>query len=174
MQRQMAGLKNGPHAHGKGLPAGVALVQAEAGGLAPHCAGLADNAAMGAYPAIRPQVRLDVGKGGCLGLELGGVQDGLGHGPGFLDYPQTLPEGYGYVKCNIAIKEAVLHFPYPAPRSGPCAQFYWASAQAGVRYAARFEGRMSRILTAALFVFTLSVPALAGALFPRGKTPAFP
>ena len=103
MQGQMAAFKDGPHTHGKGLTAGVALVQADPGGLALHGAGLAQNAAMGAGTAIGPKVGLHIGESRFLGLEMGGIQDGLGHGRGFRDYPVNLAFGAGYVKCNIAI-----------------------------------------------------------------------
>ena len=57
---------------------------------------------MGAGTTVSPKAGFHIGKGRLLSLEVGGVEDGIGHFGGFLDYLQTLPLAVGYVKCNIA------------------------------------------------------------------------
>ena len=82
MQRQMRGLKDGSHAHGEGLAAFVALVEAKAGGLALHLANAfaIGIAAMRANRALRPKTALDISKSGFFGLELRSGKNGVGHG----------------------------------------------------------------------------------------------
>ena len=80
MQRKMAVLEDRAHPHREGLLAGVALVEARAGRLAVQAADARRSAAMRANRAVRPKPRLDVGESGSFGLELRGVQNGLGHG----------------------------------------------------------------------------------------------
>ena len=80
VQGKVAGLENGPHAHGKGLPAAIALVEARTGGFArklPH--GL-PRVTVGANRAIRPKMRLNIRKGVRFGLELRGIEYRFGHG----------------------------------------------------------------------------------------------
>jgi hypothetical protein len=82
MQGKVRGLEDGPYADGEGLPALVALVKTHAGGFALH---LADAravavAAMRTGRTLWPQVRFDIGESAFFGLELGGVENGFGHG----------------------------------------------------------------------------------------------
>jgi hypothetical protein len=80
MQRQMRGLKNGPHSDSEGLAALVALVEADAGAFAlelPHALLFPAVVAAG---AIRPQPRLDIGEGGFFVLEMRGGKNICGHG----------------------------------------------------------------------------------------------
>lgn len=80
-QRDVAAFKNGAHADGEGLAAGVALVEAGPGGLALQRANPLLALAMRADRAVRPQLRFDVGESGCLIVEVfdgkGGLHDGL-------------------------------------------------------------------------------------------------
>src|SRR5581483_11559490 len=57
----VAGLEDGPDLDGEGLPALVALVRADSGGLAAHLANAIEAAAMRADGAVRPNARLNVG-----------------------------------------------------------------------------------------------------------------
>ena len=82
MQRQMRGLKDGPHAHGEWLAAVIALVEAHAGGCASHLADARSIsvAAVRADRTVRPKLRFDIGESAFFGLELGGIEHRLGHG----------------------------------------------------------------------------------------------
>ena len=77
----MRGFEDSSHAHGEGLPALIAFVEAEAGGLASHFPDAGDVvvSAVGAHRTVRPQARFDVGDGACFGLELRGIENGLSH-----------------------------------------------------------------------------------------------
>jgi hypothetical protein len=78
-QRQMGRLEDGPHSHGKGLAALVALVEARTGGLTLELAHAPPLAAVGAHGAIRPKPGFDVFEGGFLAMEMGLGKKGLGH-----------------------------------------------------------------------------------------------
>jgi hypothetical protein len=79
MQRQVAGLKDGPHAHGKGLLAAIALAKARTSGLAIQAAHAIAAAAMHAYRAVRPEMRFDVSESSGFVLKLGGAEYRGGH-----------------------------------------------------------------------------------------------
>jgi hypothetical protein len=79
VQRKVRRLENGPHPHGKGLLAGVALAKAGAGSFALKLAYALPLAAKRANRTIRPQVRLHEIKGRVLVLILGLGEDVLGH-----------------------------------------------------------------------------------------------
>jgi hypothetical protein len=96
----MAGLEDGPDLHGKGLPAGIALPEAWTVTLALKAASLPDHATVGANRPIRPKVGLYEGIGGGFVGELGGTENGLGHG--LTPYERTLILVDGDVKYNIA------------------------------------------------------------------------
>lgn len=55
IQRDMAGFKDGPHLHGKGLAAVPALVDANPGALAFQLLAIPDYPALGAYGTLRPK-----------------------------------------------------------------------------------------------------------------------
>jgi len=102
MQREVAVLENRADADGEGLAAGVALPQARTAALAGQAAdGLAVAiAAMRANRAFRPKVGLDIGKSGLFVVEVGGAQNGVGHGKSPM--ATMLYLAYGVVKCNVA------------------------------------------------------------------------
>jgi len=75
----MRRLENGPLAHGERLLARVAFVKASAGSFALQLADTIGATAMPAHRPIRPQLRLDIGKGSFFVLELRGVEDRFGH-----------------------------------------------------------------------------------------------
>jgi hypothetical protein len=79
VQGQVAGLKNGPDPHGERLAAGIALAQARTAGLAGQAAYALILAAMGADRALGPKAGFNVFERLGFGLELGGIQDGIGH-----------------------------------------------------------------------------------------------
>jgi hypothetical protein len=76
----MAGLKDGPHLHGKRLAAGVALPKAGTVALTLKAPSATYNATVGANWPIGPKMSLDEGIGGGLIVELLGAENGLGHG----------------------------------------------------------------------------------------------
>ena len=77
MQREMAGFEDGPDPHRKGLPAGVALAQANAGRLPLQPADmLLSRSAEGADSAIGPKVGFDVREGGVFVMEMRLGKDG--------------------------------------------------------------------------------------------------
>lgn len=80
MQRQMAVLKQRPHAHRERLLARVALVQSGTGRLAVKAANALGFLTMRTYGAIRPKPRLNVCEGRCFGQKLGFIQNRSGHG----------------------------------------------------------------------------------------------
>jgi hypothetical protein len=82
MQRQMGGLENGPHAHGKWLATLVAFVKAAAGGFASQLANalFISIAAMRASWAMRPKTTFDISESAFLILELRCGKNGIGHG----------------------------------------------------------------------------------------------
>lgn len=98
VQRDMAGLENGPDLDREGLAALVALPDAQTGGLALECAdlGAVGIAAMGAGRAVRPDAGFDVGQSGGFVVEVRGGEDRLAHA-------SNLGVGAGYVKYNIAV-----------------------------------------------------------------------
>jgi len=79
VQRDMARLEDGPDLDGERLPAGVALVNADAGALALKRSGAINDAAFRANPTVRPELRLDVGVSSCFAAETGFVKDRLWH-----------------------------------------------------------------------------------------------
>jgi hypothetical protein len=79
MQRQMAGLENGAHTHGKGLFAGVALAETGTSGFAVEAPNALRFPAVWADRSIRPKPRLDVFEGSGFGLELGARKYGSSH-----------------------------------------------------------------------------------------------
>ncbi len=79
MQRQVAGLENGPHAHGERLLAAVALAEPRPSGLAVQAADAISAAAKCANWAVRPEMRFDVNEGSGFVFKMGGVQYGSGH-----------------------------------------------------------------------------------------------
>jgi len=96
----VAGLKDCAYLDGEGLAALVALVSANAGGLAAHLADPLHAAAMRAHRAISPDARLYISVGGFFIVELGAGKDG--HGAYSLACPLYLGFLRGYVKYNIA------------------------------------------------------------------------
>jgi len=80
VQRQMAGLENGPHAHSEGLLAAVALAEAGSSGFPVQTADTITAAAMRADRAVGPETRFDVGESSGFVLELGVEKYGMGHG----------------------------------------------------------------------------------------------
>lgn len=80
MQRQVAGLKNGPHTHGERLLAAVTLAKAWTGGLAVQAADAITGAAKRANGTVGPEMRFDVFESSGFGFELGGGKDRGGHG----------------------------------------------------------------------------------------------
>jgi hypothetical protein len=100
MQRQVAILKNRPHADCEGLLAGVALVQARTRRLAVQAANAPRLAAVRANGAVRPQARLDVSEGCGLILKMRGRKYGLGHGE--ISNGRNTKSWAWYVKCNAA------------------------------------------------------------------------
>lgn len=76
MQLDVAGLEDGSNLDGEGLAAGIAFIDADTGALAAQRAALADRAAMGANPTVRPNVRLYEGVSGCLVVILGFGKNG--------------------------------------------------------------------------------------------------
>jgi hypothetical protein len=66
VQRNLAALEKGSHANGERLAALIALVEAEAGGLASHFAYPFHTTTVRANRVFRPQMRLNIGK--CLFL----------------------------------------------------------------------------------------------------------
>ena len=104
----MAVLENGPLAHRKSLAASVALAQARTAGFARQAAdpGLIRVAAMGANRAFRPKPFLDIGKSGVFVVEMGGGNQGLGHG--ISPMARILYQAYGVVKCNVAPRYSVM------------------------------------------------------------------
>jgi len=78
VHRNVTGLKDGADLHGERLPAGVALVGADAGRLPPHLGHALALAALRAGSPMRPNAGLDKGVGGFLVVE---VRSGkVGHG----------------------------------------------------------------------------------------------
>jgi hypothetical protein len=71
VHRNMAILKNGPDLDGKLLPAGIALIEANAGSLAVHLADSLFAPAVGANRAMEPYPSLDKGIGGFFILQVG-------------------------------------------------------------------------------------------------------
>ena len=80
MQRYVAFLKNGADFDGKGLAAGVALVEADPSGLALQGRALADRAAMRAETATLPYDCLDIGVSGGFVFEAGLIENRARHG----------------------------------------------------------------------------------------------
>jgi hypothetical protein len=76
----VAGLENGAHPDGERLLAGVAFVQARAGGFAVQLADALTAIALKAYRAIRPQLGFDIRKGGVFVVEMIGGKCGLDGG----------------------------------------------------------------------------------------------
>jgi len=100
LQGQMGRLEDGPHSDGKGLLAGVALVEPRTGGLALQATQALPLPAVMADGAGRPKPSLDIGEGGGFILEVGGGKNGGSHGE--ISYGHH-PTGRGkYVKCNVA------------------------------------------------------------------------
>jgi hypothetical protein len=79
MQRDMARFKDGSDLDGERLATSVALVDANAGALAPQQSRAIKDAAMRAYPTVRPNLRFDVGVSGALIAETGFVENGSRH-----------------------------------------------------------------------------------------------
>ena len=96
VQLDMAGLKNGPHADGEGLAAGVALVQADAGCFAFEGSAIVHDPAVRADAPERPQPSFDVGEGGFFTMEMIGGKSGL-HGV-FLRESSPISWGWG---CQV-------------------------------------------------------------------------
>lgn len=80
MQRQVRGFKDRTDANRKRLFAGVALAQAKPRGLAVQASDAIRLATVRADRTVGPQARFDVGECSGFGLELRGVENGLGHG----------------------------------------------------------------------------------------------
>jgi hypothetical protein len=97
-QGEMAILENRSNADREGLPADVALAQADAGRLALKAAdlGLIGVLAVRANGAIRPKLSLYVSKGGFLVVKPGIGKDRLGNG--LAPMAHTEPNSIGYVK----------------------------------------------------------------------------
>jgi hypothetical protein len=76
VQLYMAGLEDGPDFDGERLPTGVALVDADPGALAFERPAFVDDAAMWAWPTIRPQPPLNEAVGGFFTVEMCGGKDG--------------------------------------------------------------------------------------------------
>ena len=72
----MARFEDGPDFDGEGLPASVALVEADAVGFALERATVTDDAAMRANAAFRPNMRFNVSESCFFVLETGFVKDG--------------------------------------------------------------------------------------------------
>src|SRR5256885_615465 len=70
MQRNLAALEDGAHADGEGLPALIALVEADTGRFAAHQADALDAAAMRASRAFRPHASLYIGECLCFVVEV--------------------------------------------------------------------------------------------------------
>jgi hypothetical protein len=81
-QGQMAVLENGAHADGEGLPAGVALTEANPSRFALKTANLGriGVTAVWARRAIRPKLGFDVLESGFFVVEAIGGKNRLGHG----------------------------------------------------------------------------------------------
>jgi hypothetical protein len=84
VQLDVAGLENSSHADGERLPAGIALIETGAGGLAFERAAIVHNAAMRTNTPKRPEPRLNVGESGLFAMEVIGGKGGL-HGDLLLD-----------------------------------------------------------------------------------------
>lgn len=80
MQLKVGGLENGADAHGEGLAARIALVEAGAGGLTRELADPLSPFAVRADRPARPQMRFDKRESGVLIMEMIGGEDGLRHG----------------------------------------------------------------------------------------------
>jgi hypothetical protein len=76
MQLHMAGLEHGADLHSKGLPAGVALVDADPGAVALQGSTFIDHSAVRAWPTVGPKSRLDEPIGGFFTVEMCGGKDG--------------------------------------------------------------------------------------------------
>jgi hypothetical protein len=79
VHRNVALFEDGADLDGEGLAAGIAFVDADAGGLSVQRSRLFDNAAMRADPTIRPDNLLDVCVSDFLIAEAGMVENGLRH-----------------------------------------------------------------------------------------------
>lgn len=75
VQLDMAALENGPDLDGKGLPAGIAFVDADPGALALQGTALIDRPAMRAGPSVGPNAPFDEGVSGLFRVESGGGKD---------------------------------------------------------------------------------------------------
>jgi hypothetical protein len=82
MQRQVRGLENRPHAHGKRLSAFLAVVKTLASSISDRLRNTLAIAiaAMRANRAVRPKQRFDVRKGGVFVLEAVLGKNGMSHG----------------------------------------------------------------------------------------------
>jgi hypothetical protein len=76
MQLDVAGLEDGTDLDRERFAAGIAFVDADAGALALQWPALVYSAAVGAWPAIGPQSRLDKPIGGFFTMEMCGGKDG--------------------------------------------------------------------------------------------------
>ena len=108
-KRKLAVLENRSHANRERLPAGVALAQAKAGGLAGQAADLGRIrvGAMGARRTIRPKLSFNIFKGGFLVVKPISGKNRFGHG--LSPMTKILDLGGGYVKCNVAIKYSIIY-----------------------------------------------------------------
>ena len=97
MQRNVRGLEDGFHAHGEGLPALVALVEANASALSLHLGDALNPAAMRTNRPFRPKSGLDIRESSLFVLELSGGEDRGSHGG--ISYGQN-PTGWGWV-CQV-------------------------------------------------------------------------
>lgn len=104
VQRQVTILEDRPDPHREGLLAGVAFEQSRTGRLAVQAANTGSFATARAYRAVRPQVSLNVGESGGFTLEMGFIQNGLGHG--HRSYGRNTTSWVRYVKCNVALARA--------------------------------------------------------------------
>lgn len=99
VHRNVAGFKNGADLDGEGLAARVALVGADAGGLAAQLASALTFAAVRADTTVRPDARFDIGVSSFFVVELRAGQNGHCEP---LGYTLNLGVAAGYVKYNIA------------------------------------------------------------------------
>src|SRR5215204_3628122 len=93
----MAGLEHGADGHPEGLPAVVALVDADAGALALQLTDAIGAAAMWANRTVRPHPRLQVRIGSVFVVKMFGVENCFRHD--FSSCAPTISRGIGYVKC---------------------------------------------------------------------------
>src|SRR5690348_6925194 len=103
MQRHVARFEDGANFDGKGLPAGIALVDANPGALTFQRSRAVDYAAMRADPTVWPNLRLDVGVSGALIAETGFVEYGSRHR--LSPCRRIYNARFGYVNSNIAALE---------------------------------------------------------------------